>query len=162
MFKFEEMWLEYPTCTEVIRQTWDSNTPNDEGNRVVAKLIRCRRSLTRWSKENFGNNAKELIEMKEKLRKCVRSKMSQAEVEEEMRIKSQIRDLWKREEMYWRQRSRVKWLVEGDLNTTFFHLTTTSRRQRNNICHMKGRDGRWITDEEGIDVELMHYFGKIF
>lgn len=60
--------------------------------------------------------------------------------------------------MYWRQRSQVKWLVKGDRNTIFFHLTTASRGRRDNICRLKGRDMRWIINEKGIAAELRNYF----
>lgn len=33
----------------------------------------------------------------------------------------------------WSQKSRIKWLKEGDMNTKFFHLMVNWRRKKNEI-----------------------------
>lgn len=109
---------------------------------IQQKMITCRIRLTQWSNEHFGNNARKLTELKHQLRRNAVPNKNQAEVEEERRLEAQIKETWRRKEIFWKQRSRVKCLVDGDQNTTFFHLTTSSRKWRNHICRLKGRDRR--------------------
>ena len=46
---------------------------------------------------------------------------------------SQYSSLIKDEEIYWKQRSKVQWLSEGDSNTDFFHRTASHHRRKNSI-----------------------------
>ena len=46
-----------------------------------------------------------------------------------------------------RQRSRMKWLKEGDSNTKLFQAVANGRRSKNFIAHVK-KDGVLITDQE--------------
>lgn len=39
--------------------------------------------------------------------------------------------------MFWRQRSRLVWLKEGDKNSRFFHLSTMKHRAANRISGIK-------------------------
>ncbi|KAM1989819.1 hypothetical protein ACFX15_031136 [Malus domestica] len=42
------------------------------------------------------------------------------------------------------QRSRVRWLRDGDANTKFFHNSTLQRRRRNQIIKIKDELGNWV------------------
>ncbi|XP_039120732.1 uncharacterized protein LOC120257303 [Dioscorea cayenensis subsp. rotundata] len=46
----------------------------------------------------------------------------------------------RQEEFYWRQRSRVKWLREGDANTKFFHSVANGRCNHNHIAEVDFED----------------------
>lgn len=46
----------------------------------------------------------------------------------------------KREEDFWRQKSRVMWLTSSKFNTCFFHASTVIRRCRNNIFCLHRED----------------------
>jgi hypothetical protein len=48
----------------------------------------------------------------------------------------QLDKLVNEEEFYWQQRSKLKWFLEGDSNTNFFHTTTTSRKNKNYISFL--------------------------
>lgn len=68
----------------------------------------------------------------------------------------------KAEEMFWKQKSRVFWLREGDKNTKFFHALTKQRRARNKITQLLDADGNLVEDEEGLVVIATSYFSQIF
>lgn len=65
------------------------------------------------------------------------AKESRSLTEDEGRQESELHlaldHLLNQEELYRKQRSRVKWLKEGDENTKFFHTVANGRRNRNFI-----------------------------
>ena len=64
--------------------------------------------------------------------------------------------------MFWKQKSRVLWLREGDRNTNFFHALTKQRRARNKITQLRDENGNVIEDEEGLVAIATSYFRQIF
>ena len=67
---------------------------------------------------------------------------------EEIKTMDRIVELNYREEVMWRQCSRVTWLKEGYRNTRFFHLRAHQRKKRNKISKLKKEDGSFTEVEE--------------
>ncbi|KAM1765948.1 hypothetical protein ACFX11_005015 [Malus domestica] len=70
--------------------------------------------------------------------------------------------LWRQEECYWQQRSRVKWLNEGDANTKFLHQSTLQRRRRNKVVTLKNSSGEWIESPSLIRSLVDDHFMELF
>ncbi|GJX88622.1 ribonuclease H [Tanacetum coccineum] len=77
-------------------------------------------------------------------------------------LKEEIKELLTREEVMWKQRSRVQWLREGDKNTRYFHTRATSQNKRNSILRLKDEDGRWVDNEDGVCDLVSAYFSNLF
>ncbi|KAH6771031.1 hypothetical protein C2S52_015834 [Perilla frutescens var. hirtella] len=77
-------------------------------------------------------------------------------------IEMKILDLLCKEEVMWKQRSRICWLNEGDKNTSFFHRTATGRQKRNSIKSLSREDGVMVQTEAEIEVEFRRYFQQLF
>lgn len=50
---------------------------------------------------------------------------------------SQYNQILTQEEVYWKLKSRINWLNQGDADTRFFHLSALKRRRRNKIFALK-------------------------
>ena len=53
---------------------------------------------------------------------------------QEQSLHDQLDERRKQEEILWKQKSRIKWLKEGEINTKLFHRSTIQRRMHNRIA----------------------------
>lgn len=74
----------------------------------------------------------------------------------------ELKRAFQNEEIYWRMKSRMQWLREGDKNTRFFHAQTMKRRIKNAIRGLEEEDGTWFTDRHRIQDVAVQYFHNLF
>ncbi|MQL77248.1 hypothetical protein Taro_009656 [Colocasia esculenta] len=66
------------------------------------------------------------------------------------------------EEIFWRQKSRLKWLKEGDGNTKFFHGYANSRRRKSIISQINNDEGDPVDNKDDIASLFVAHFSKAF
>lgn len=91
--------------------------------RLANKLKRVKDRLKHWSRLEFGKLDQKINSLENKIfyleNKVLVDVISSTE--SELFDTTQQLNLWMmREETYWRERSKVKWLKEGHVNTNFF------------------------------------------
>ncbi|CAM8884344.1 unnamed protein product [Rhodiola kirilowii] len=158
LFRFEPMWLRHEGYSDVISNCW-----MDEGKKgdLLGKLKCCRVRLAAWNKAVFGRADDRVSKLKAELERVKNQFRTQEVIEKEARISKDLEEWLAREELFWRQRSRVEWLKEGDANTKFFHEWASSRERRNTIVRIK-EGGRWITEEEDICRKAMSFYADLY
>lgn len=55
-----------------------------------------------------------------------------------------------------------KGMMEGDSNTTYFHLPTIIHRKNNQINHLKLSNGSWSCELGTIGDDFVQYFSNLF
>lgn len=124
-FKFEAMWAEHQDCMTIIQEGWQKEgNEEDPWLYMRQKAINCQKALQNWHKQTFRGTKEEIMKLKQQLNILINQESSLTDWSEFKRLQERIDTLWKQEELYWSQRSRVKWLNGGDKNTAFFHATT--------------------------------------
>jgi hypothetical protein len=64
-------------------------------------------------------------------------------------IEKELHEVYEREEIMYRQRSRVEWLKAGDQNTKYFQNRASHQRRKNTIQSLRRSDGsKCSTDVE--------------
>jgi len=134
-------------------------------NQFQQKLRFLKGHLKRWNREIFGNIFTAQQELNQELtelhQKIISEGHTEATLEKERRINSQLEERRKQEELYCRQKSRVRWLKEGERNTKFFHRTTVQRRMHNNIPFIQNQEGAKVEKHEEIEEELLNHFQQV-
>ena len=76
--------------------------------------------------------------------------------------KRELETLLLKEEVHWRQKSRVKWIREGDCNSKFFHRVTNGRWRRKLINSFESKEGVILDNLDNISEEILGFFSENF
>lgn len=79
----------------------------------------------------------------------------------EEKLTKELNTILDQEEAFWHIRSR-NWLMDGDRNTHFFHLSTIFRRKNNKILMIKDETGNSITNPNDINNAIMEHYQNLF
>jgi hypothetical protein len=129
------------------------------------KLKRLKGVLRKWNKEVYGNVDSKIADLMEGIEVLDLKGESDGLSEVELLLrKTKFSQLWlllKSKDSLEFQRSRSRWLKEGDANTGFFHACVKSRKRSNTLMAL--RSGRfWLSHPEDIRREVVTYFHNHF
>ena len=62
----------------------------------------------------------------------------------------------------WALKSRINWMILGDRNTSFFHVSTLARRKRNLITAIKNEVGDWLIEDREVASYIREGFMKLY
>jgi hypothetical protein len=119
--RYEAMWERDLNLPGIIEDAWNNGPTCHSLAELVKKIDGTRSQLHEWSSEHFPNVTKEIRNKRKKLEKLWKRQKTPSRESEVRRISADLDELLQREELMWRQRSRITWLKEGDRNTSFFH-----------------------------------------
>ncbi|GAU37233.1 hypothetical protein TSUD_375350 [Trifolium subterraneum] len=66
------------------------------------------------------------------------------------------------EEGYWKQRTKMHWLQEGDMNTRFFHMSATVRSKKKKVTKLIADNGTEAHTQEELCEVAKSYFDTLF
>ncbi|GKV37600.1 hypothetical protein SLEP1_g45612 [Rubroshorea leprosula] len=66
------------------------------------------------------------------------------------------------EESFYRQKSRIKWLQEGDNNTTYFYKVVKVRRGKSVIKELYTKDNKRLTTVLSMENEAVRFYQELF
>lgn len=116
-FRFDKRIVGRQKVRECIDSAWKEGSGAGQQS-VIDKLGSVRRSLGKWKRENGNNSKTRMLSIREDLE---REHCKQSPDFEKIRLfREEIGKAFKDEEDFWMQKSRDKWLVVGDSNTSFF------------------------------------------
>ncbi|GAU33334.1 hypothetical protein TSUD_165990 [Trifolium subterraneum] len=132
-----------------------------ENLEVIDRVTRCANKLQRWGK-------KKRIRFKEEIDECVR-RMNELRGNQDEEGSIQYQELSERhatlliqEEGYWKQRAKMHWLQEGDMNTRFFHMSATVRSKKKKVTKLIADNGTEAHTQEKLCEVAKSYFDTLF
>jgi hypothetical protein len=76
-------------------------------------------------------------------------------------LENELQAIYTAEEIYWQKHGGVKWLLEGDSNTAFFHKSANGRK-RKSIIHSLEEGGVTLTKNAELREHITEYYKKLF
>ncbi|KAK0595713.1 hypothetical protein LWI29_009285 [Acer saccharum] len=154
-FRFHNRWLEDKKLMSKVRSVWTKDKVKGSSGVVLQHKLKASKALIkRWAVGCAREVLLEKIDVEAAANGWTESLHQD-------RLKA-LADFWKAlrlEEQEWLQKSRVKWLLNGDRNTRFFQVVASSRRNRNFIDSLVFEDGR-ITDKDDISLRVADHFER--
>jgi hypothetical protein len=165
-FKFENMWLKEEGFVDKVRDWWGSFSFDGTPSFVLAKKLQALKGkIKEWNSEVFGDvgaRNKAWAEEVQLLDSIEESRgLSDEEKERRSRLVSDLEGSLLQEEICWRQKSRIRWLKEGDKCTKFFHQVANANRRSNTIdsLHVNGTP---ISDPDAIKSHIVNFYESLF
>lgn len=161
-FHFEEMWLQHRDCPALIEQGWALTSLGEPMKQVWMKINSTGKLLREWHLGVFQQRQVELKLVQDKLDTLMRLPYAADQFEVQQALHCRFNELLFQDETYWRQRSRVLWLKDGDRNSAFFHRRASNRKSRNKVKELNNAAGNWQTNPKLVSKILVQYYEGIF
>ncbi|KAL0928209.1 hypothetical protein M5K25_000081 [Dendrobium thyrsiflorum] len=166
-FRFQNMWLLHDDFMNIVKRNWVapvfSNNNVSGMSRLWSKLSRLKQVLRWWNKNTFKNifsNIKEAECLVVDLDNIYMNNPNSTNLSNLNDAKTKLFQLQNQEEIYWRQKSSIKFMLEGDKNTKYFHAMTKKNRIRNYISKIVDCDGNIVDVEDQILNSGVDHFKK--
>lgn len=160
-FSYKAFWEDHDDCRQVVANGWQGNM-EDAWNQWDKRVNACKSHLVKWHKTTFRNAAKEIDSCKTQLQNLPNSHHHNPDWQRVFNLRKRIDDLWRQEEKYWGQRSRVKWLNWGDKNTKFFHASIVQRRDRKKLLRIKDTNGNWLEGQSQVMSGICNFYSNLY
>ena len=167
-FFFETGWFELPDFCDLVLATWAKLASRFNGRDVIdwwtSMSGGLRQVLRGWSR-NLG---KESRIKKDNLLAQIKNLDLQADsagLDDEAwafryHLEEQLLQLFKLEEEHGRQRGRIRWALQGDANTAYFHAVANGKRRKCNITSLTSDNGT-ITGKLPLQEHIYDFYREL-
>ncbi|XP_071714401.1 uncharacterized protein [Rutidosis leptorrhynchoides] len=159
-FKIFESWFARPDFEDSVRNAWEIVNA-DSSLDIVAKLRLLKGHLKSWVHSARSNEASRLKDITIKIDDIDilidTGNADMAAINLRNALAAERDDISKLNDLDFLQKSRVKWDVEGDENSKFFHSSLKHKRRTQQIQGLLV-DGIWIDDPNIIKANFFDSF----
>ncbi|GJU01497.1 RNA-directed DNA polymerase, eukaryota [Tanacetum coccineum] len=165
--KMFHSWFDIEGFDQMVKDAWNSEDVDDlnEMTYLKKKFQKLKKSIISWVHENRGKATERRKAIQDKLFRL--DKQIDQEGGQEDLLNSR-RDLWKDlwvlddlREKDFVQKAKVKWAIEGDENSKYFHGVMNKKRHELAIRGISV-NGEWVMDPHKVKQEFFQHFANRF
>ena len=165
-FKFISAWLTHPSFLETVSNSWQNSVHATCPMTVMQlKLKRLKVVLKDWNANVFGNIHSQVEKAIEQLLAIQNDidtlghSIPRDKAEENAQLNLQV--ALSRQEKFWKEKARIKWIKEGDRNSAFFQKIARQRVVTNRITFLHSNDSL-LTDPVDIQNHVIGFYEKLY
>lgn len=129
---------------------------------IHGALNSCSEAIKRWASNNVGSIPRRVKELQNRISHLQERENGNCPYMELERMETELERLLVKEEVYWKQRSRVDWLRHGDKNTAYFHKHASCRHKRNMIKGLFNANNVFQTDQKEMAKVVTDFYSELF
>ncbi|XP_026419778.1 uncharacterized protein LOC113315734 [Papaver somniferum] len=165
-FRFQNMCCTYPNFLQVVADSWNEEIIGNPIYIFMNKLKRLKKFLKVWNWEVFGDVRIKLKKAEDKvMEETLKSDNDPSNVDllnNSVTARGEYEMAANNYNSLLRDKARMNWIKDGDINTKFFHTSIKLRQVHNVITELENSSGHIITDQQGISNVLIDYFSQKF
>lgn len=165
-FRLEMMWLQETSFIDSVKEWWEEFFVEGwMGFQLSQKLKLLKKKINSWKKDHFGKVEEHKVQILANIHQIdLKEENGLLDDQDRSRQSFLQEEFYKKalqEEIKWKQRSKNKWLDEGDRNTKYFHGATSARRHTNWITSIFSQDHLW-ENKQDIENEIVLFFKNLY
>jgi len=164
-FKFLKMWSLHKDCKDIISSSWNENVVGNPMTILSSKLKRLKFKLKEWNKNVFGN-IHQLVKDAEKELSDIQSQIHNTGHNDQLMVNERqaqlkLDEALLKQEMFWQEKARVRWHLDGDRNSSYFHRLTKIKNKTKMISSLLVND-ELTSDPQMISNHIVSYYNRLF
>lgn len=164
-FKFLKMWTLHKDCKQLVSDTWNTRVIVCPLHILSTKLKILKDKLKLWNKDVFGNIHGYVSEVEAKLA-AIQHQIhlnghNDSLMIEEKNAQCILEDALNKHDLFWKEKARINWHLDGDRNTKFFHRVTKIKNETKLISSLRNGD-EIMSDPQRISSHVINYYENLF
>ena len=165
-FRFFNSWMKRDGFEQIIKDSWERfNGYGNPDAYLAAKLRYLKNEIKKWRAKDHPKETEELMKLKHRVYElditAETTRLSEVELEERRIGVQRIAELEKLAVLDLKQKARIRWTIDGDENTRFFHGYVNNKKSKNHI-HGLLINGSWSTNVAEIKDEVLSFYQRKF
>lgn len=165
-FRFANAWLTHPEFKSFVTGIWENHRVEAWSGYVLKEKMKfLKGEIKTWNTQGFGCLNGNIENQKQEIQRLdIIDEVFGLDDQEIIRRNEAttilLRDL-KRKDSLQKQKARLTWLKDGDLNSRVFHQAINKRRKRNEVVGIM-MNGEWVKKVREVKKGIFEFFQNHF
>ncbi|KAG8493637.1 hypothetical protein CXB51_011699 [Gossypium anomalum] len=152
-------WVKHPDFGNFVKDKWGFSS------NMTDTLTTFTHDLKEWNKsiyDHITSRKKLLVKELTKIQRIMDFSSSNCLAQVELKIRQELENVLRYEELIWKQKACCDWLHFRDCNTKFFHALMLQQRKHGCITVICNDCGDWLYNSKAVEVEANKFFHNLY